>query len=76
MTDIEVILTDLGETATRELAKKHKPKDFDENKKIAKMGGNTAKVARNDLEQKLGETVISSSNSLNFKYNNKKIENK
>jgi len=35
MTDIEVALTDLSEIATRELAKKHKPVDFEENRKIA-----------------------------------------
>ncbi len=39
MSDIEVVLTDLGEIATRELAKKHKPYGLKQNKKIAKMGG-------------------------------------
>ena len=39
MSDIEVALTDLGEVATRELAKKHKPYGLKQNKKIAKMGG-------------------------------------
>ncbi len=68
MSDIEVLLTDLGETATRELAKKHKPYGLDQNKKIARMGGNTAKVARVDLERKLGESVITSNNELNYKY--------
>ncbi len=51
MSDIEVTLADLGEIATRELAKKHRPNGLDENKQIAKMGGNTAKVAREDLEK-------------------------
>ncbi len=68
MTDIEVALTDLGEIATRELAKEHRPYGLEENKKIAKMGGNTAKVARDDLERKLGKSVISNENSLNYKY--------
>ena len=40
MTDIEVALTDLGEIATRELAKKHKPYGLKQNKQIAKRGGN------------------------------------
>ena len=31
MTDVEVVLTDLGEIATRELAKKHKPQGLKEN---------------------------------------------
>ena len=78
MTDIEVLLTDLGETATRELVKKHKPYGLEQNKKIARMGGNTAKVARDDLEKKLGESVITKNNNLNYKYieSQDKIENK
>lgn len=68
MSDIEVTLTDLGEIATRELAKKRRPKGLQENKKIAKEGGEVAKTARDDLEKKLGETVISKENSLNYKY--------
>ena len=67
MTDIEIALTDLGELATRELAKEHKPSSFEENKKIAKLGGHTAKVAKEDLERNLGKSVISSINSLNHK---------
>ena len=49
MTDIEVALTDLGEIATRELAKKHRPYGLEENKKVAHMGGHAAKVARDDI---------------------------
>lgn len=78
MTDIEVALTDLGEIATRELAKKHKPQGLKANRKIAKAGGEVAKTARDDLEQKLGESVISSNNQLDYQYldGNKKLESK
>jgi len=68
MTDIEIALTDLGEIATRELVKTHKPNGLEQNKKIAKMGGNTAKIARDDLEKKLEKTVISKTNSLSYEY--------
>ena len=68
MTDIEVALTDLGEIATRELAREHKPYGLKQNKKIAEAGGQVAKTARDDLEQKLGRTVISKKNRLNYKY--------
>ena len=68
MSDVEVALTDLGEIATRELAKKHKPYGLKENKKVAKAGGEVAKIARDDLEKKLGETIISKKNSLNYQY--------
>ena len=68
MSDVEVVLTDLGEIATRELAKEHKPYGLQQNKKIAKAGGQVAKIARDDLERKLGRTIISNKNNLNYKY--------
>ena len=68
MTDIEVALTDLGEIATRELAKKHKPYGLEQNKEIAKRGGKIAKNTRDNLEEELGESVITNKNSLNYKY--------
>ena len=68
MTDIEVALTDLGEIATRELAKEHRPYGLEQNKNVAKMGGHAAKVARDDLENNLGRTVISRKNNLEYKY--------
>ena len=44
MTDIEVALTDLGEIATRELVKEHRPYGLKENKEMAKRGGRIAKI--------------------------------
>ncbi len=77
MTDIEVALTDLGEIATRELAKKHRPYGLEANKKVAHMGGHAAKVARDDIEKNLGETVVTKKNALNYKYldDNKTLKN-
>ena len=68
MTDIEVALADLGEIATRELAKKHRPLGLEQNKKVAKLGGRTAKVARDELEKNLGESVVSKDNVLSYQY--------
>ena len=78
MTDIEVALTDLGEIATRELAKEHRPYGLKQNKEIAKRGGNIAKITKDSLEKELGKSVITSENSLNYKYINEHdmIENK
>lgn len=73
MTDIEIALTDLGEAATRELAKEYKPLGLKENKSIAKHGGEVAKVAKENLESKLGKRVVSNSNNLNYKYDNEKL---
>ena len=73
MTDIEVVLTDLGEVATRELAKEHKPYGLEQNKKNAQMGGSAAKAARDNIEKNLGKTVISNKNSLNYEYIDEKL---
>ena len=78
MTDVEVALANLGEIATRELAKKHRPYGLEKNKEIAKKGGHVAKVAREDMEKELGESVVTKKNALNYKYIDdvKKIEGK
>lgn len=68
MTDIEVALTDLGEIATRELVKEHKPYGLKENREIARRGGKIAKNTRENLEKELGRKVITSKNALNYKY--------
>lgn len=68
MTDIEVLLTDIGEITTREFAKEHKPYGLEENKKIAHVGGEIANNTRIDIESKLGRTVTSNKNSLNYEY--------
>ena len=68
MTDIEVALTDLGEIATRELVKEHRPYGLKENKEMAKRGGRIAKNTRNDLEKELGRSVITKQNALSYKY--------
>ncbi len=78
MTDIEVLLTDLGETATRELAKEYKPYGLNQNKEIAKRGGRIAKNTRDNLENELHKSVISNKNNLNYQYldEKEKLENK
>ena len=46
MTDIEVILTELGEVTTRDIVRKEKVKGLKENIKVTKRGGNASKVAK------------------------------
>ncbi len=75
MSDLEVLLTDIGETTTRELAKKHKPYGIQQNKKVAKQGGNVARNTRENIEDLLGESIITEENKLNYQYiNTKQIE--
>lgn len=50
MSDIEIVLQDIGELATRELAKKNIPVRLEENRKIAQSGGEVAKNTRMDIE--------------------------
>ena len=77
MSDIEVTLADLGEIATREVAKKNKPQGLKENIKVAREGGSVAKNARVDLEKKIGESVITKNNALNYEYKEENLlENK
>lgn len=68
MDNIELILTDLSEEATKRIAAKQKPLGLNENIKVAKMGGHAAKVARDDIEKNLGESVVTKENRLNYKY--------
>ena len=68
MTDVEIALTDLGEIATRELTKEYKPYGLEENKEMAKRGGNIAKITRDNLEKELGRTVVTKENTLNYQY--------
>ena len=68
MTDVEIALTDLGEIATRELTKEYKSYGLEENKKMAKRGGNIAKITRDNLEKELGRTVVTKENTLNYQY--------
>ena len=78
MSDIEVTLADLGEIATREIAKKHNPQGLKENIEVAKRGGKIANNTRVDLEKEIGESIITKNNVLNYEYKEEEflLENK
>jgi len=63
MTNLELVLNMLAETSTTELSKKHKPHTFTENKTIARKGGAVAGNARKELEEKLGNSILSPLNA-------------
>ncbi|MFI3163476.1 MAG: Bro-N domain-containing protein [Bacillota bacterium] len=63
MTDIELTLAQLAEVTTTAISKQVKPKTFDENKNVAGRGGKVAKNARNNIEEELGMSVVSSLNA-------------
>lgn len=72
MSNIELVLNMLAEASTTEISKEKEPKDFDENKEVAKKGGKVAKAARIQLENSTGKKVISKQNVKSSKIINKK----
>jgi len=63
MTNTELILNMLAEASTKDISAATNPKDFEESKKVAKQGGNVAKVARKELEAKTGKKVVTALNA-------------
>ena len=78
MSELEVALADIGELTTRKLAEKYKPIGLEENRKIAKQGGQVANNTRKDIEVRLKESVVTKDNAFSYQYidETKKIENK
>lgn len=70
MTDIEVILTDLGEVTTRDIAKQERPHGLKDNLKVAKRGGDVSKIARENYEMQTGRSAITSENAIGGRYVN------
>ena len=66
MTNVELMLNGLAEAAATEMSKRENPKGFAQNANIAHRGGNVAHVARKQLEQELGSSVISDKRAMNF----------
>lgn len=62
MTDAELVFTALAELSTRQIAETMSAKGLKENKIPARKGGQVAKNARLELEQKTGKKVVSGKN--------------
>jgi hypothetical protein len=63
MTNTELILNMLAEASTKDISQVINPKTFDDSKKVAKQGGNVAKVALEELEAQTGKKVVSALNA-------------
>lgn len=63
MSNLELVLNMLAEATTTEISKEKKPKNFTENKTIAKQGGTIAGNTRKEIEEKTGKKVITSLNA-------------
>lgn len=65
MTNTELILSMLAEASTKDISVAVEPKNFEASKKVAKQGGNVAKVALKELEARTGKKVVSALNAKN-----------
>lgn len=63
MSNMELILTMLAEQTTTEISRATEPATFDENRNVAKAGGEVAKNARQDVERRTGKSVITNKNA-------------
>ena len=66
MTNVELALNTLAEVATTEIARKRNPQGMAESRAAAQAGGQIAKNTRDDLEQQLGHSVISSKRASDY----------
>lgn len=76
MSEAELIFTALAELSTRQVAENNDATGMNENKKAAKIGGNIAKRAKEDFEERTGQKVVTSDNYLPTEKKPKQIKNK
>jgi hypothetical protein len=67
MTNLELVLNMLAEASTTEISKTKKPENLEENRVVAKEGGQVAGVARKEIESKTGKSIISQDNATNLR---------
>ncbi|MCH4147067.1 MAG: Bro-N domain-containing protein [Prevotella sp.] len=63
MTNKELVLNMLAELSTKEISESKQPSSFAEHKKVARDGGEIARNARIELEEKTGKAVVTSLNA-------------
>ncbi|MCE6988468.1 Bro-N domain-containing protein [Dyadobacter sp. CY323] len=63
MSNLELVLNMLAEATTTEISKEKQPETFEENKAIAKAGGEIAGNTRKEIESKTGKSIVSRSNA-------------
>jgi hypothetical protein len=56
----------LAEATTTELSKEQEPQTFNENRDVARSGGEVAGNARRDIENRTGKPVITAKNAVDF----------
>ena len=66
MSTLELVLNMLAEATTTELSKEQEPQTFNENRDVARSGGEVAGNARRDIENRTGKPVITAKNAADF----------
>ena len=66
MTNVELALNMLAEASTTEISKQRNPMTYSQHANVAKSGGNVAKAAREELESRLGHSVISPAKATDY----------
>ncbi len=76
MSNLELVLNMLAEASTTEISKEKQPEGLEENKDIARKGGNAAKQARLEIEKQTGKPIVTAKNANNLldKSDTKNIE--
>jgi hypothetical protein len=63
MTNLELVLNMLAEATTTEISKENNPETFEDNKRIAKKGGEIAGDTRKQIEKQTGKKIVSPQNA-------------
>ncbi len=67
MSNMELVLNMLAEASATEISKAQNPTGLEENKNVARKGGEVARTARENLEKQTGESVITRKNASDLK---------
>ena len=76
MTNIELALNTLAEVATTEYSRQSNPQTMEENKRVAREGGDVAREARETMEKRLGRSVVSSDRASDYAIGTRKKDKK
>lgn len=64
MTNLELLLNAIAEETATQISKERNPEGLKQNAIVAKEGADVAKNTRDDIERRIGHTVISSERAI------------
>ena len=67
MTNLEMVLNMLAEASTTEISKEKQPDTFEQNKTVARQGGQVSNAARKQLEETTGKKIVTGKNAKEIK---------